>query len=209
MDAGTRASILDEALARLEAGDGTTEGRLKVLSTVFTAGYGYGLSQGHYDRDVETPGTAAHAAAYGDVVPHRHNRRGVDYTCMVCPDRQPANTTLVKDGEPAATRYAREAKARLAARIGDSLAEEFTSVAASTERDTINTAELMAVAYEMGKQAARQAREPADHSLASAEPERPCQSTYATDGQHDWDSYLGKCANPGCHEPGYPAEAGS
>jgi len=35
------------------------------------------------------------------------------------------------------------------------------------------------------REPASQAREPADHSLASAEPERPCQSTYASDDPYE------------------------
>lgn len=242
MDAGTRASILDEALSRLEAGDGTAEGRLRVLSAVFSAGYGYGLSQGHYDRDAEHYGVEGsgvipeHDAAISpsrhrtgrDETPpiqaarqslkpveepsHRHNRRGIDYTCKDCPDRVAERETdghfhqnglhpgwLGHNGlpvhqhdmmtgrtrweagsrEPAAERYAQQAKARLAARIGEDLAEEFTSVAASTERDIVNTAELMAAAYEMGRQAARQPCEPEDQPLASDEPGQAVPSSEA------------------------------
>ncbi len=51
-------------------------------------------------------------------------------------------------------RYQREAKARMAARIGDDLAEEFFSVAQSTHRDVVNVAELMAAAYKMGQRSA-------------------------------------------------------
>jgi hypothetical protein len=47
-------------------------------------------------------------------------------------------------------RYAREAKARLALRMGEDIAEEFTSVAASTGLNVQNAAELMAAAYLKG-----------------------------------------------------------
>jgi hypothetical protein len=47
-------------------------------------------------------------------------------------------------------RYAREAKARLAARMGQDIAEEYTSVAASTPLNAQNVAELMAAAYLQG-----------------------------------------------------------
>jgi hypothetical protein len=50
-------------------------------------------------------------------------------------------------------RYAREAKARLASRVGNDLAEEFTSVAQSTDLDVVNVAELMAAAYKTGQRA--------------------------------------------------------
>jgi hypothetical protein len=56
--------------------------------------------------------------------------------------------------ETAAERYAREAKKRLAERIGDGLAEEFTSVAASTDLNVVNVAELMASAYLIGNRPA-------------------------------------------------------
>lgn len=52
--------------------------------------------------------------------------------------------------ETPAERYAREAKARLAVRVGENLAEEFTSVARSTELNAVNVAELMAAAYQTG-----------------------------------------------------------
>jgi hypothetical protein len=123
MDAETRASILDEALSQLETGDEP----LRVLSRVFNCGYGYGLAQGRQDLPARKPA-------------HRHNQRGVNHSCLGCLER-------------AAGRYAQQAKSRLATRVGEDLAEEFTSVAASTERDIVNTAELMAAAYLMGQQA--------------------------------------------------------
>lgn len=48
-------------------------------------------------------------------------------------------------------RYEREAQGRMAERIGESLAEEFFSVARDTSKDTVSVAELMAAAYKMGK----------------------------------------------------------
>ena len=47
-------------------------------------------------------------------------------------------------------RYRREAKARLAAHLGEDLAEEFFSVAADTLLNVESVAELMAAAYLMG-----------------------------------------------------------
>jgi hypothetical protein len=52
--------------------------------------------------------------------------------------------------ETAGQRYRREAKARLASRVGEDLAEEFFSVAQTSERDVVSTAELMAAAYKRG-----------------------------------------------------------
>jgi hypothetical protein len=56
-----------------------------------------------------------------------------------------------KPAETAAQRYSREAKARLASRVGDDLAEEFTSAAESSLWDVASVAELMAAAYKMGQ----------------------------------------------------------
>lgn len=49
-----------------------------------------------------------------------------------------------------AERYAKQAKERLARRIGEDLAEEFTSVATDAMRDPQTVAELMAAAYQRG-----------------------------------------------------------
>jgi hypothetical protein len=224
MEEEARQAVLEKAASRLEAGEEPRQ----VLSDAFAAGRAYGVIQGHCDRD------AGRAAAFygggfssrlGAVPPswrktgraemppaqaarqslmpveepsHRHNRRGAGYTCYGCPGR-------------AAERYAQQAKARLAARIGEDLAEEFTSAAASTQRDIVNTAELMAVAYEMGRQAVSQPCEPEDQPLAGDEPGQAvqyreaergsmCVSPAAVNGQHDWDSYHGRCANRFCQD---------
>jgi hypothetical protein len=95
-----------------------------------------------------------------DYLPAReHDRRafgaelpGEDYS-------QPGVTDVSRETETAAERYAREAKARLAARVGEGLAEEFTSVAGSTDLDVVNVAELMAAAYAMGQAAPAVSRE--------------------------------------------------
>ena len=47
MDAQTKALVLNKALDRLVLGEDT----IKVLSDVFSAGYSYGLTQGHWDHD--------------------------------------------------------------------------------------------------------------------------------------------------------------
>lgn len=47
-------------------------------------------------------------------------------------------------------RYIREARRRMAARMGENLTEELFSVAADTHLDVVNVAELMAAAYKMG-----------------------------------------------------------
>lgn len=61
--------------------------------------------------------------------------------------------TAPQPGETVLQRYRREAKARLADRVGEDLAEEFFSVAQTTDRDVVNVAELMAAAYKRGLEA--------------------------------------------------------
>jgi hypothetical protein len=52
MDAKTKATVINNALNRIEVG----EDKATILSDVFSAGYGYGLDQGHYDCDPENVG---------------------------------------------------------------------------------------------------------------------------------------------------------
>ncbi len=54
--------------------------------------------------------------------------------------------------ESGASRYEREAQARMTLRIGPELAEEFFSVASSTDLNVVNVAELMAAAHKTGKE---------------------------------------------------------
>jgi hypothetical protein len=266
MDAHSVALVVGEAKDAIAAGRDPAE----VAEAMFHAGYGYGLSQGHYDRDSEYYGVEGggevlptyymvqgrvHSRPWADVSPwmpekhfevelfeqyQRTANPGEEFRLIVAHPKVARDPSAPKT---AADLYAEQAKKRLASRVGEDLAEEFTSVAESTDLDTVNVAELMAAAYKMGEDSRnrkkiaefRQARADyrsncADYREAAGQPpasqvqeashqagsheeaESVCQSTYAAGGLHDWDSYLGGCANPGCSEYTYqggPAEAKS
>jgi hypothetical protein len=214
MDAEAKKAVLDNALDRL-----TTGGDV-MPPAVFDAGYGHGLSQGHYDRAAETAGVEAG----GEVLPAQYalqfrvpGRGWVNGTTWM--DERYMHTGI----EELLERYQRTADA-------DEHGEEWRAVVARPQP----------VPRHLGGQAASHPREAARQPLAASEPEggcqqaaaaepasgasktgrfetppiqaasqslmartatevasRPdtvCQSRLAVNGEHDWDSYLGACA---------------
>jgi len=58
------------------------------------------------------------------------------------------------------------------------------------------------ITFTAGSPAQPATEEPLSQPEPAATAGNGCQSVFAENGEHDWDSYLGKCANPGCHDPG-------